>query len=140
MIDDNWQEDYGKWNFHPGRFPNPKTMMDELHKMGFKVMLWVCPFVSPDCDVYRDLASKGAFLVNDLGQNQNNTMPTTDFRENEKPEIEELEQKIKEFREDELHHRDIGYENHADEYRFFNPLSLAIKTITKSAIAISKKI
>ncbi len=60
--------------------------------------------------------------------------------ENEKPEIEELEQKIKEFREDELHHRDIGYENHADEYRFFNPLSLAIKTITKSAIAISKKI
>jgi len=48
MIDDTWQEDYGLWNFHPGRFPNPKQMMDELHRMGFKVMLWVCPFVSPD--------------------------------------------------------------------------------------------
>ena len=48
MIDDTWQEDYGKWNFHPGRFPNPKQMMDELHKMGFKVMVWMCPFVSPD--------------------------------------------------------------------------------------------
>ncbi|VAW23213.1 hypothetical protein MNBD_BACTEROID01-1875 [hydrothermal vent metagenome] len=51
MIDDNWQEDYGKWDFHPGRFPNPKGMMDSLHQMGFKVMVWICPFVSPDCDV-----------------------------------------------------------------------------------------
>ena len=48
MIDDTWQEDYGVWNFHPGRFPGPKLMMDKLHRMGFKVMLWVCPFVSAD--------------------------------------------------------------------------------------------
>ena len=48
MIDDTWQEDYGKWNFHPGRFQDPKAMMDQLHRMGFKVMLWVCPFVSAD--------------------------------------------------------------------------------------------
>jgi alpha-glucosidase len=87
MIDDNWQEDYGKWNFHPGRFPDPKGMMNELHKMGFKIMVWVCPFVSPDCDVYRELASKGAFLLNDLGLKQDNTMPSVDFRGNAKPEI-----------------------------------------------------
>lgn len=62
MIDDNWQEDYGKWEFHAGRFPDPKAMIRQLHAMGFKVMLWVCPFVSPDCDVYRELAGKGAFL------------------------------------------------------------------------------
>lgn len=48
MIDDTWQEDYGLWDFHPGRFPDPRRMMDELHAMGFKVMLWVCPFVSSD--------------------------------------------------------------------------------------------
>jgi alpha-glucosidase (family GH31 glycosyl hydrolase) len=64
MIDDNWQEDYGKLNFHPGRFPNPKQMIDSLHSMGFKVMVWVCPFISPDCDVYRDI-SKRKFLVTD---------------------------------------------------------------------------
>jgi len=63
MIDDNWQEDYGKWNFHPGRFPNPRGMIDELHAMGFKVMLWVCPFVSPDCDIYRDAKDKRLFLM-----------------------------------------------------------------------------
>ncbi len=48
MIDDTWQEDYGKWVFHPGRFPDPKAMCDELHRMGFRVMLWVTPFVSMD--------------------------------------------------------------------------------------------
>lgn len=68
MIDDNWQEDYGKWNFHEGRFDDPKAMMDELHNMGFKVMMWVCPFVSPDCDVYRELRNKGYFLKNKAGQ------------------------------------------------------------------------
>ena len=64
MIDDNWQENYGKWDFHTGRFPNPTAMIKELHGLGFKVMLWVCPFVSPDSDVYRDLAKKGLFLKN----------------------------------------------------------------------------
>lgn len=68
MIDDNWQEDYGKWDFHPGRFSNPKAMIEELHEMDFKVMVWICPFVSPDCDVYRSLASQGAFLKNNTTQ------------------------------------------------------------------------
>ena len=64
MIDDNWQEDYGRWRFHPGRFRDPKGMMDTLHAMGFKVMLWAVPFVSPDADVYRELRRK-RFLLRD---------------------------------------------------------------------------
>jgi alpha-glucosidase (family GH31 glycosyl hydrolase) len=68
MIDDNWQEDYGKLNFHPGRFPDPKQMTDSLHNMGFKIMLWVCPFVSPDCDVYRELRDK-KYFVSDIKGN-----------------------------------------------------------------------
>lgn len=59
MIDDTWMEDYGKWVFHPGRFPDPKAMCDELHRMGFKVMLWVCPFVS--MDQYRIWAEINSF-------------------------------------------------------------------------------
>ena len=62
MIDDTWQEAYGVWNFHPGRFHDPKAMMDKLHQMGFKVMLWVCPFVSADSVPYRMLAKKKAFF------------------------------------------------------------------------------
>ncbi|MDP4238098.1 MAG: glycoside hydrolase family 31 protein [Bacteroidota bacterium] len=63
MIDDTWQEDYGLWDFHPGRFPNPKEMIKQLHSMGFKVMLWICPFVSADQKlIYFNLKNKNAFL------------------------------------------------------------------------------
>ncbi len=58
MIDDNWQEDYGTWTFHPGRFKSPKEMVKKLHNMGFKVMLWVCPFVSADSKDGREVAKK----------------------------------------------------------------------------------
>jgi len=72
MIDDTWQENYGVWNFHPGRFPDPKQMMDELHRMGFKVMVWICPFVSADQSrlVHRLLKDK-CFLM------QKNSAKTT---------------------------------------------------------------
>ena len=67
MIDDNWQEDYGSWEFHPGRFHNPKGMIDSLHVMGFKVMLWVCPFVSPDSFHCRTLAQQNYLLKDEAG-------------------------------------------------------------------------
>lgn len=63
MIDDNWQEDYGTWEFSPRRFKNPKAMINKLHEMGFKVMLWVCPFVSADSEVFRKLAEDGMLLL-----------------------------------------------------------------------------
>jgi alpha-glucosidase len=70
MIDDTWQEDYGLWDFHPGRFPNPKAMMDSLHQMGFKVMLWICPFVSADQYlIYNELRNKKALLLHKENEN-----------------------------------------------------------------------
>ncbi len=67
MIDDNWQEDYGVFKFSGTRFSDPRKMMAELREMGFPVMLWVCPFVSPDSAVYRDLEKKGYLLVESGG-------------------------------------------------------------------------
>jgi len=63
MIDDNWQKDYGIWEFSPERFTDPKGMVDKLHDMGFKVMVWICPFVSPDSEVFRYLAAEGMLLL-----------------------------------------------------------------------------
>lgn len=63
MIDDNWQEDYGTWEFSPRRFSDPKGMIKKLHDMGFKVMLWVCPFVSADSEVFRKLAEEGMLIL-----------------------------------------------------------------------------
>jgi alpha-glucosidase len=63
MIDDNWQENYGNWQFSARRFSNPKAMMEELRGMGFTLMLWVCPFVSPDSEIFRDLEKRGFLLM-----------------------------------------------------------------------------
>lgn len=70
MIDDNWQVDYGTWDFAPPKFKNPKAMIEKLHTMGFKVMLWVCPFVSADSEMFRYLAKEG-LLVLDKDKTQN---------------------------------------------------------------------
>jgi alpha-glucosidase len=55
MIDEGWAEGYGVWDFHRGRFPDPKGMMDELHGLGFKVMLWVCPYIQADGKHFTEL-------------------------------------------------------------------------------------
>lgn len=67
IIDDNWSEDYGVWTFRSDRFPDPAAMVDELHGNGFSVMLWVCPYVSPDGRHYLDLRDRGLFIMDATG-------------------------------------------------------------------------
>lgn len=57
IIDDNWMKDYGMWDFDKHRFPDPRAMIETLHGMGFKVMLWMCPYVSADCTMFKELRS-----------------------------------------------------------------------------------
>src|SRR4029079_1789423 len=68
ILDDNWMIDYGNWEFNKDRFPNPKEMIRVLHELGFKVMLWVCPYVSPDSAMYRLLSKKGFLLQTENGE------------------------------------------------------------------------
>jgi alpha-glucosidase (family GH31 glycosyl hydrolase) len=62
MIDDNWADYYGRFDFRHDRFEHAAAMIDTLHQLGFKVMLWISPFVSPDTEVFRDLLSKKLLL------------------------------------------------------------------------------
>ena len=62
MVDDNWQNYYGNFDFKVDKFPNPKAMMDKLHAEGFKVMFWICPFVSPASPEFRELNKAGLLL------------------------------------------------------------------------------
>lgn len=55
MIDEGWAETYGHWDFAKARFDDPKAMVRDLHDFGFKVMLWVCPYITPDGPFYKDL-------------------------------------------------------------------------------------
>ena len=51
-----------------------------------------------------------------------------------------LKKKIKKFRDDELHHRDIAYEQGASKKGLYSILDKIIKTGSKVAISISEKI
>jgi alpha-glucosidase (family GH31 glycosyl hydrolase) len=67
ILDDNWMQDYGTWEFDKHRFPDPAGMVAALHELGFKVMLWVCPYVSPDSVMYRRLRDSGRLMKHEDG-------------------------------------------------------------------------
>ena len=48
ISDGGWQKCQGTWEFIPEKFPDPKAMFDELHQLGFQVLIWVSPFICPD--------------------------------------------------------------------------------------------
>ena len=56
------------------------------------------------------------------------------------PEEEELKKKITKFRQDELDHKDIAYEEGATKKGFYSVMDRIIKTGSKLAINISEKI
>lgn len=63
MIDDSWQRGFGEWRFDPGRFPDPGFLVAELHRLGFKVMLWVCPQVDPCGRTFLDARGDGLLVA-----------------------------------------------------------------------------
>lgn len=62
MIDNGWQEDFGTFEFNARKIPDPKYLMDTLHDMGFKVMLWVSPIIACAGKRYVELWDKGYLI------------------------------------------------------------------------------
>ncbi|MBV2247280.1 MAG: glycoside hydrolase family 31 protein [Lentimicrobium sp.] len=62
MIDDLWQKYYGDFEFDAAKFPDPKGMIDHLHSKGFKIMLWLTPFISADSEEFRKLNHEGCLV------------------------------------------------------------------------------
>lgn len=61
-IDDDWETCYGDQEFNLKKFPDPKAMVDQLHKMGFRVTFWVHPFVNSDCKRFVEGSDQGLFV------------------------------------------------------------------------------
>ncbi len=68
MIDDNWSKYYGNFDFDKATFPDAKGMVDYLHKQGFRIMLWVTPFVSPDSKEFGELDKMKALVLDKNGK------------------------------------------------------------------------
>lgn len=57
-IDDRWESAFGELEFSRD-FPDPRVMVEELHKLGFRVWLWVTPFINQEANTFPLLAEKG---------------------------------------------------------------------------------
>lgn len=68
MIDDKWSNYYGNFDFNKERFPDAQAMIKELNELGFKVMVWETPFVSPDSPEYRELSAQGLLVKDENGE------------------------------------------------------------------------
>jgi len=67
-IDDRWESHYGDTEFDSMKFPDPKAMVSTLHGLGYKVTLWVHPFVNPDSRTFRDHQDDGLLLRDRSGK------------------------------------------------------------------------
>ena len=68
MIDDNWFRNNGNWKFPRDRFSDPRGMADWLHERGFKLVVWISPFIAPDTYTYRLLNQKKYFIYDAKGE------------------------------------------------------------------------
>ena len=66
IIDDSWQQALGDWDFNE-RFENPKEMVERLHQQGFKVSLWIAPYISPSAKAFNEAYKNGLLLTNEDG-------------------------------------------------------------------------
>jgi alpha-glucosidase (family GH31 glycosyl hydrolase) len=67
-IDDKWEARYGDMEFDATKFPDPKAMVAEIHKLGMKVTLWVHPFVNTDSETFKKLRNDPRLLHDGAGQ------------------------------------------------------------------------
>jgi alpha-glucosidase (family GH31 glycosyl hydrolase) len=62
IIDDRWESCFGELTFAPKDFPDPRGMFAELHRLGFKVWLWVTPFVNQEAATFAELSRTKALV------------------------------------------------------------------------------
>jgi len=67
-LDDDWEVCYGALTFNTNKFPNIKGLTDALHDKGFRVTLWIHPFINDDCEsYYTDAKNKGRLVTDHKG-------------------------------------------------------------------------
>lgn len=67
IIDDGWMTEYGDWSFDKNKFSDPKKTIDKAHELGFKVSLWLVPFINEAAKDYALLRENGGLIKNKDG-------------------------------------------------------------------------
>ncbi len=75
MIDDFWYRNNGIWEWDREAFPQPRLMVDQLHDLGFQVVMWISPWVSADTRRYAELVEAGYLLCAEQRPPADETQP-----------------------------------------------------------------
>ncbi len=67
ILDDRWESCFGELRFSRD-FPAPKAMVETLHELGFRVWLWVTPFVNREASSFGDLAARRLLVPDRQGR------------------------------------------------------------------------
>ncbi|XP_068622815.1 myogenesis-regulating glycosidase-like [Battus philenor] len=81
-IDDLWETCYGTLEVDQNKFPNFTTLVQEVKAMGFRVTIWVHPFINNNCEpLYTEALNNGYLVVDETGKpatswwNNNGSVP-----------------------------------------------------------------
>ncbi|XP_077323161.1 myogenesis-regulating glycosidase [Lithobates pipiens] len=67
-IDDMYSKYYGDFDFDPVKFPNATAMFKKLKEDGFKVTLWIHPFINYNSSNFGVAIERGLFVKEPTGQ------------------------------------------------------------------------
>ncbi|KAL4713791.1 hypothetical protein ACJJTC_012308 [Scirpophaga incertulas] len=67
-IDDLWEVCYGSFVVDENKFPNFTQFVDEIKSLGYRVTLWVHPFINSNCEpAYSEALKLGYVALNEAG-------------------------------------------------------------------------
>ncbi|XP_034833635.1 myogenesis-regulating glycosidase-like [Maniola hyperantus] len=67
-IDDLWETCYGTLEVDTNKFPNMTHLVEEVKALGFRVTIWVHPFINSNCDsVYTEALNNGYLVLDEAG-------------------------------------------------------------------------
>jgi alpha-glucosidase (family GH31 glycosyl hydrolase) len=67
IIDDKWTTFYGDPDFDPKKFQDPAKLISFLHENGFKVALWMTPFIQKSAKNYKYALDRKFLIMNPDG-------------------------------------------------------------------------
>lgn len=65
-IDDKWETCYGSAVFDPVKFPNVTGLVQRLKKKGFRVTLWIHPFINRGCEPAFSTALNNSYFAKNI--------------------------------------------------------------------------
>lgn len=68
MIAEGWQSRHNPFEFDTELYPQPKQFVEQLHKMGFNVMVTVTPYLSTSGRLYRNALDDKRLIVDESGK------------------------------------------------------------------------